>query len=68
MDPEATIQHIIDALDSDDYKEAASAGDDLRSWREHGGFIPFGATQMYLALEAACYAVGALGEQLKENS
>ena len=68
MDPEATIQRIIDALGSDDYEEAASAGDDLRSWREHGGFVPFGATQMYLALEAACYAVGALDEQLKEST
>jgi hypothetical protein len=40
MDPDATIDRIIDALEDGDDTEAAWALEDLADWLQRGGFWP----------------------------
>jgi hypothetical protein len=40
MDPDATIERLVDALEHRDQEEAVAALDDLVKWMQRGGFAP----------------------------
>jgi len=40
MDPKACIERFCEAIRDGDWEEAHAALEDLREWREKGGFLP----------------------------
>jgi len=40
MDPNATVQRLLEAIDDHDLEAAREAADDLSNWLARGGFAP----------------------------
>ena len=46
MDPDATLQDIMDALTGEDWEEAYDKVTDLSDWLDGGGFPPTNVTRL----------------------